>query len=91
MPERSANPFGGLDLLSSSVVLLDDELAIRYLNSAAENLLEISNKALPAVRSTASSSVQRSCRRVLHNVLNHAWGYRAEYRAAKRRTATSCT
>jgi two-component system nitrogen regulation sensor histidine kinase GlnL len=44
MPENSGNPFGGLDLLSSAVVLLDQSLAIRYLNPAAENLLEISNK-----------------------------------------------
>ena len=43
-PESSGNPFGGLDLLSSAVVLLDERLAIRYLNPAAENLLAISNK-----------------------------------------------
>ena len=40
------NPFGGLDLLSSSVVLLDEDLRIRYMNSAAENLLALSSKAV---------------------------------------------
>ena len=44
MAESSGNPFGGLDLLSSAVVLLDGELAIRYLNPAAEDLLAISSK-----------------------------------------------
>ena len=50
MPETAGNPFGGLDLLSSSVVLLDDGLAIRYLNPAAENLLEISNRLFTGCR-----------------------------------------
>ena len=34
-----ANPFAGLDLLSSSVILLDDGLTVRHINSAAEDLL----------------------------------------------------
>ncbi|WP_313950340.1 nitrogen regulation protein NR(II) [Accumulibacter sp.] len=42
--ETSGNPFGGLDLLSSAVVLLDEHLVIRYMNPAAENLLAISSK-----------------------------------------------
>ena len=44
------NPFGGLDLLSSSVVLLDEDLRIRYMNSAAENLLALSSKAVRGMR-----------------------------------------
>ncbi|WP_291992524.1 nitrogen regulation protein NR(II) [Candidatus Accumulibacter sp. ACC003] len=44
MSEDAGNPFGGLDLLSSAVVVLDARLAICYLNAAAENLLAISSK-----------------------------------------------
>ena len=44
MPEIQNAPFGGLDLLSSSVLLLDEKLCILYMNSAAENLLAVSGK-----------------------------------------------
>jgi two-component system nitrogen regulation sensor histidine kinase GlnL len=37
-----ADAFRGLDLLSSAVVVLDDDLAIRYANPGAENLLSVS-------------------------------------------------
>ena len=37
-------PFAGLDLLSSSVLVLDAGLKIRYINSAAENLLAVSSR-----------------------------------------------
>lgn len=33
-----------LDLLATAVILLDDQLALRYMNAAAENLLELSSK-----------------------------------------------
>lgn len=39
-------PFTGLDLLSSAVVLVDDQLIIRYLNPGAENLFAISQRRL---------------------------------------------
>ncbi len=35
---------GGLDLLSSAVIVLDDRLLIRYLNPAAENLFAVSQR-----------------------------------------------
>ena len=38
--------FPGLDLLATAVVVLDDELAIRYANPAAENLLSAGAKSL---------------------------------------------
>ena len=34
--------FAGLDLLASTVLLLDEELAVRYVNPAGENLLAVS-------------------------------------------------
>ena len=40
------NPFAGLDLLASAVIVLDTEGRINYVNPAAENMLESSQKAL---------------------------------------------
>lgn len=36
--------FSGLDLLATAVVVLDEGLCVRYVNAAAENLLELSNR-----------------------------------------------
>ena len=36
--------FSGLDLLATAVIVLDDRLAVQYMNAAAENLLELSSK-----------------------------------------------
>lgn len=36
--------FSGLDLLATAVLLLDDKLAVQYINAAAENLFELSSK-----------------------------------------------
>jgi two-component system nitrogen regulation sensor histidine kinase GlnL len=36
--------FSGLDLLATAVIVLDDKLAVQYMNAAAENLLELSSK-----------------------------------------------
>jgi two-component system nitrogen regulation sensor histidine kinase GlnL len=36
----------GLDLLATAVVLLDGSFAVRYMNPAAENLFEVSNKTI---------------------------------------------
>ena len=40
------NPFTGLDLLASAVIILDPEGCIRYVNPAAENMLDSSSKAM---------------------------------------------
>lgn len=42
----STSSFGGLDLLSSAVILLDDDLIIQYVNPAAENLFAVSGRQL---------------------------------------------
>jgi len=36
--------FSGLDLLATAVLVLDDKLNVQYVNAAAENLLELSNR-----------------------------------------------
>ncbi len=40
--EITPSAFSGLELLSSAVVLVDDELIVRYLNPGAENLFAVS-------------------------------------------------
>jgi len=42
----AAAPLAGLDLLATAVMLVDRELHVRYANPAAENLFELSTKAL---------------------------------------------
>jgi len=37
--------YPGLDLLATAVLVLDEELSVRYLNAAAENMLELSSGA----------------------------------------------
>jgi nitrogen-specific signal transduction histidine kinase len=69
------NPFAGLDLLSSAVVLLDARLAIRYLNPAAENLLEISNKVFAGCPLEGVMECPPRLLAALDSVLNQGWGY----------------
>jgi two-component system nitrogen regulation sensor histidine kinase GlnL len=40
----AAESFSGLDLLATAVIVLDERRSVRYLNAAAENLLELSNR-----------------------------------------------
>ena len=68
-------PYSGLDLLSSSVILLDDHLAIRYINSAAENLLAISGKTATGSRFEEVVGLSESLRKVLENGLGLGWSY----------------
>jgi len=75
IPESSGNPFGGLDLLSSAVVLLDERLAIRYLNPAAENLLAISNKVFAGCPLGGVIECPPKLLAALHSVLDYGWGY----------------
>jgi len=39
----SSHALSGLDLLATAVVLIDEKLAVRYMNPAAENLFEVSS------------------------------------------------
>ncbi len=75
MPDSLINPFGGLDLLSSSVVLLDENFAIRYMNSAAENLLAISGKAVTGSRLDSVVDCPAALQEALDNAFKHGWSY----------------
>ena len=75
MSETSANPFGGLDLLSSAVILLDENLAIRYMNPAAENLLAISSKVFVGCPMAGVIECPERFLAALDSALNHGWDY----------------
>ncbi len=75
MPEITPSPFGGLDLLSSSVILLDKDFSIRYMNSAAENLLAVSSKGVSGGRLESVVSSLGALKDALENVLHHGWSY----------------
>ena len=73
MSDKPPNPFGGLDLLASSVILLDENFAIRYMNSAAENLLAISGRAVEGSRFDTVVDYSGGLREALENVFAHGW------------------
>ena len=75
MTETLENPFGGLDLLSSAVVLLDETLAIRYMNPAAENLLEISSKVFAGCPLNSVVECPPKLLAALDSALHHGWAY----------------
>ncbi len=78
------NPFGGLDLLSSSVILLDCNFAIRYMNSAAENLLAISSKAATGCRLDSVMDCPVALQTALDNAFTRGWSYSGQSIALRR-------
>ncbi len=75
MNQTTQNPFGGLDLLSSAVILLDERLAIRYLNPAAENLLAISSRVFAGCPLDGVLGCPAKLLAALDSALNHGWAY----------------
>ncbi len=75
MPEIQNAPFGGLDLLSSSVLLLDEKLCILYMNSAAENLLAVSGKNARGVPLEKIAECPGTLLEALENALLHGWSH----------------
>jgi two-component system nitrogen regulation sensor histidine kinase GlnL len=75
MSEPLANSFSGLDLLSSSVILLGGDFSIRYMNSAAENLLAISSKAVAGMQLQNVVDCPGALQDALANAFKHGWSY----------------
>ncbi|MDR0441338.1 MAG: PAS domain-containing protein [Candidatus Accumulibacter sp.] len=75
MSEAANSPFSGLDLLFSSVVLLDADLAIRYLNPAAEQLLGVSGKTARGSRLDDVAGCPGTLMEALRNALANGWNY----------------
>ncbi|MQY52208.1 nitrogen regulation protein NR(II) [Rhodocyclus tenuis] len=75
MNEFSGNPFGGLDLLSSSVLVLDDRLSILFLNPAAEHFFAASSKALVGRSLTDIAAWSPTLQQALDSALQRGWSY----------------
>ena len=75
MPDTLSGPYAGLDLLSSSVLVLDNTHVIRYLNSAAENLLALSSKICVGARLDALIDCPGALREALDNAVALGWSY----------------
>ncbi|MBL8396804.1 MAG: PAS domain-containing sensor histidine kinase [Candidatus Accumulibacter sp.] len=71
----AAGPFGGLDLLSSAVVLLDESLLIRHMNPAAENLLAISSRIFAGCPLDGVMSCPPALLAAFDSALKHGWAY----------------
>ena len=78
------NPFSGLDLLSSSVLLLDESLSVQYMNSAAENLLALSIRGVAGHRLDSVVNCSASFQDALDNVLTQGWSYTGQSIELKR-------
>ena len=70
-----AEAFRGLDLLSSAVVVLDDVLAIRYANAAAENLLSTSLVQLRGRPLDYAFRYSENLAAALDNARRNNWSY----------------
>ncbi|MFN3987917.1 MAG: nitrogen regulation protein NR(II) [Rhodocyclaceae bacterium] len=71
----SQGPFAGLDLLSSAVVLIDDQFVIRYLNAGAENLFAISQRKLMGMPLSRLLGESHGLEMALRNTLATHWSY----------------
>lgn len=69
------NPFSGLELLSSSVVVLDARLAILFLNPAAENLFAGSSKSLAGKPLAGIVTWSPTLQKALDAALGQGWSY----------------
>ena len=69
------SPFAGLDLLSSAVILLDNELRIRHCNPAAENLFAVSARVCLGKPLTQLLGTPPALVAALDNALANRWSY----------------
>ncbi len=67
--------FPGLDLLASTVLLLDAGLIVRYVNPAGENLLAVSLRAVAGKPLAAVCKCSATLQEALDNALDNNWGY----------------
>ena len=74
-PTPPAFSFAGLELLSSAVVLVDDELIVRYLNPGAENLFATSSRKILGYSLRRLLGEPAGLASALNNVLRDNWSY----------------
>ena len=87
--------FAGLDLLATAVVVLDEELVVRYANPAAENLLTAGAKSLIGQPFLALFAERAELERSLAEARVTHWDYSAQNvtytRAGRAEVPLSCT
>ena len=76
--------FAGLDLLASTVLLLDEELAVRYVNPAGENLLAVSLRTVAGKPLAAVCACPATLQAAFDNALDNSWGYTGQNIELKR-------
>lgn len=76
-PESTDLRLGGLDLLSSAVVALDDRLLIRYLNPAAENLFAVSQRTSLGRPLAKLVGMPQALGDAVQNALKNNWSFTA--------------
>ena len=81
---EAPNYFSGLDLLASTVLLLDSELVVRYINPAGENLLAVSLRSVAGKPLSAMCTCSAILQGALENALNNNWGYTGQNIELKR-------
>ncbi|MBS1191075.1 MAG: ATP-binding region, ATPase-like:Histidine kinase N-terminal [Rhodocyclaceae bacterium] len=72
---ESPNPFAGLDLLASAVVLLDAGLRVRYINPAGENVLAVSARSLLDKPLNWACTCSATLQSALDNAISNDWSY----------------
>lgn len=75
MPDTVHKPFGGLDLLSSSIILLDEHRTVRYMNSSAEHLLAVSLRGAQGRGLDTLVDCPPPLQAALDNALARGWSY----------------
>lgn len=73
-----AGAYAGLELLATAVVLLDEHLAVRYANPAAENLLEISTRSLLGTSFPPLFAESAELQRAFTEARSAHWDYAAQ-------------
>ena len=74
-PSQDIHAFAGLDLLSSAVILLDDQLRIRHCNPAAENLFAVSQRVCLGQPLAQLLGTPAALVAALENALANQWSY----------------
>ena len=75
LPDTAPSAFSGLELLSSAVVLVDDQLVVRYLNPGAENLFATSSRKIVGYSLRRLLGEPAGLESALNNVLRDNWSY----------------
>ncbi len=73
----SADPFAGLELLATAVVVLDEALVVRYTNPAAQSLFGAGAKGLLGGRFAAHFAEGTELEAMLREALGAHWDWRA--------------